>query len=277
MRVLVLAVLLASSAAAQTTPAETVAAWPDMTEEERFDAVRAVFVGESAGSTLADDPAAYVPVLSLALDADHAPTRGVALTLLSFGGIGISRGMIAEGTFDALWPGVLRATRAGDARERAAAYSALLAFDGPETVAAVVAGVRDPAPRAAGAALGVIYVLGTTVREAALPVVLAAQGGRESMAGAAVLALGALFRDADALPADVEGALRAALTSGRPYVQQEALRAVSDVGPGATGLRREVEALAAAPPEDWDHLGPNAEAALRRIDGAPSTRDPALR
>ena len=104
---------------------------------------------------------------------------------------------------------------------------------------------------------------------------LAVQGG-EATTGTAVVALGALFRDADRLPTEVEEAFRAAL-NGPPYVQQEALRAVGDVGPGAGGLRPEVEAIAAAPPKGWPFLRGNAEAALRRLDGVPFLRDPGLR
>ena len=274
MRALLLCVLVTSSAAAQTSPAEAVAAWPEMTEAARYGVVQAASAGEWGGPTLADDPAGYAPFLSLALGAKAVRTRGVALTILSFGAVGVRRGMIDPETFDVLKPSVVRSTRAEDARERAVAYGALLAFDGPEVTDALVAGVRDLDGRVVEAALGAVYVLGSTVRPALLTAVLDAQGG--AAAGAAVLALGALFRDADALPAAVEGALRVALR-GRPYVQQEALGAVADVGPGAAGLRPDVEAIAAAPPEGWGHLGPNAGAALRRLDGARSARDPVLR
>ena len=282
MRRLVLALALTSAAAAQTSPESLAAAWPALTADERAQAMRAAFAGETVGPPFAEAPERYVALLGLALRHDGEPPQRAALTLLAFGAVGIDRGLIRAGTFDALAPLVLQAARSPDAPTRGAAYGALLAFDGDRARAAVVRGTRDPDPGAAAAALGAVYVMGSTVREAALPSVLGAlsaslESGPGALAGAAATALGALFRDADGLPPRVDRALRDALADGRPYVQQEALRAVADVGAGAAALRPLVAALAERPPPGWAHLGPNAQATLRRIDGARSSRDPALR
>ena len=277
-----LALALTAGVDAQTSPESLVAEWPALTAGERARAMRAVFSGDAVQPTFAEAPERYVGLLDLALREPGGPTQPTALTLLAFGGVGIGRGLIEAGTFDPLAPLVLRAASARAAPTREAAYGALLAFDDDRARAALVRGTRDPDAAAAGAALAAVYVLGTTVRDAALPPVLGvlrtslARDG-EALAGAAVTALGALFRDADRLPPEVERALGDALRDGRPYVQQEALRAVADVGAGAAALRPLVAAIADRPPPGAVYLGPNARATLRRLDGARSTRDPVLR
>ncbi len=284
MRVLAL-VLLASclSSALAQTPGDLVSAWPSLPDEARTEAMQSLFAGTLAGPSFTDAPEAYVPLLALGLRAEPLAARQIALTVVAFGGIGVQRGMIGPGAFDTLAPHVVRSAAASDPRERAAAYGALLALRTPELMEVLARGVRDADLTAAAAALGSVYVLGPAVRDALYPSVLAVTrtSTTDTVKGAALGALGALFRDTEtppaALPPEALAVLRAALRDTRVYVQQEGLRAVTDIGSNAQALRADVQTLATHPPASAPHLAGTANAALRRLDGVRSTRDPGLR